>query len=80
MHSYFFLEFQNPEEAENAVKTGNGYKLDKSHIFSVNFFSDFDKYKNLPEKFEPPKKTEFKEFVSKNLVSILLCSSFRFLS
>lgn len=62
---YFFLEFEKPEEAANAVKTGNGYKLDKSHIFAVNFFSDFEKYKNLPDNWTPPKKTEFKEFVSR---------------
>ena len=70
---YFFLEFKKPEEAVNAVKTGNGYKLDKSHIFTVYFFSDFDKYKNLPKKFEPPKKTEFKEFVSENKFKFIVC-------
>ena len=41
--SYFFLEFSTAEEAANAVKTGNGYRLDKNHIFKVNFFSDFEK-------------------------------------
>lgn len=44
---YFFLEFSTPEEAVNAVKTGNGYRLDKSHIFKVNFFSDFEKCVSL---------------------------------
>lgn len=41
--SYFFLEFANSEQAEQAVKAGNGYRLDKSHIFVVNHFSDFEK-------------------------------------
>ena len=41
--SYFFLEFSTPDEAVNAVKAGHGYRLDKSHIFKVNFFSDFEK-------------------------------------
>ena len=41
--SYFFLEFANCEQAEQAVKAGNGYRLDKAHIFVVNHFSDFDK-------------------------------------
>ena len=27
----------------NAVKAGNGYRLDKSHVFKVNLFSDFEK-------------------------------------
>ena len=40
---YFFMEFASAEEAANAVKTGNGYRLDKSHVFAVNFFSDFEK-------------------------------------
>lgn len=38
------MEFATPEQAADAVKTGNGYRLDKSHVFTVNFFSDFDKY------------------------------------
>lgn len=42
--SYFFLEFATSEQASGAVKAGNGYKLDKSHIFAVNFFADFDKW------------------------------------
>lgn len=41
--SYFFMEFDTSEQAAAAVKTGNGYKLDKTHIFSVNFFTDFEK-------------------------------------
>ncbi len=41
--SYFFLEFATQEEAASAVKAGNGYKLDKAHIFAVNFFDDFEK-------------------------------------
>jgi len=40
---YCFLEFQTPREAEEAVATTNGYKLDKQHTFAVNPFSDFDK-------------------------------------
>ena len=41
--SYFFLEFSTREGAETAVATGNGYRLDKAHVFAINFFSDFDK-------------------------------------
>ena len=41
--SYFFMEFANKEQTEQAVKAGNGYKLDKSHVFVVNHFSDFEK-------------------------------------
>lgn len=42
--SYFFLEFSTRKEAETAVATGNGYRLDKAHVFAINFFSDFDKW------------------------------------
>ena len=41
--SYFFLEYSTANEAAEAVKTCNGYKLDKKHIFAVNKFTDFDK-------------------------------------
>jgi translation initiation factor 3 subunit B len=67
---YFFMEFANREQTEQAVKAGNGYKLDKSHVFIVNHFSDFDKYRNLPEEWEPPTKEEYKEMG--NLKSWLL--------
>ena len=40
---YIFLEFSNAKDAAQAVKTANGYKLDKHHIFAVNHFEDFDK-------------------------------------
>ena len=41
---YIFLEYRNPRDAQEAVATANGYKLDKQHTFIVNLFSDFDKY------------------------------------
>ena len=40
---FIFLEFSNAKDAAQAVKTANGYKLDKHHIFAVNHFEDFDK-------------------------------------
>ena len=41
--SFFFLEYENHEQAAEAVKTSNGYQLDKAHIFAVNFFTDIEK-------------------------------------
>jgi len=38
-----FLEYENSQDARDAVKAMDGYKLDKSHMFRVNLFSDFDK-------------------------------------
>ena len=38
------MEFATHEQAIAAVNAGNGYRLDKSHIFSVYYFTDFEKY------------------------------------
>ena len=48
------MEFPNHRDAVEAVKTTNNYKLDKSHTFVVNLFSDFEKYENIPTDWEPP--------------------------
>ena len=39
---FIFLEYSNPKDAAQAVKTANGYQLDKKHIFDVSAFSDFE--------------------------------------
>eukprot|EP00117_Sycon_ciliatum_P019562 scpid37911/ scgid17698/ Eukaryotic translation initiation factor 3 subunit B; Eukaryotic translation initiation factor 3 subunit 9; eIF-3-eta; eIF3 p116 len=67
---YVFLEYSSEAEAVAAVKTADGYKLDKGHVFTVNLLTDFEHYQSLPETFEPPKT---KEFVSEgNLRSWLM--------
>ena len=38
------MEFATHDQAVQAVNAGNGYRLDKSHIFSVYFFTDFEKW------------------------------------
>ncbi len=43
LYRYFFMEYATADEAAEAVKTCDGYKLDKSHNFSVNLFIDFEK-------------------------------------
>ncbi|GBN06702.1 Eukaryotic translation initiation factor 3 subunit B [Araneus ventricosus] len=52
---YVFIEFASPEHALEAVRLTNGHKLDKSHIFKVNSFTDYEKYENIPDEWEPPK-------------------------
>jgi len=42
------------QEAQNAKEKSHGYKLDKSHIFAVNMFDDFDRLMNVKEEWEPP--------------------------
>ncbi|KAG5520058.1 hypothetical protein PMAC_001134 [Pneumocystis sp. 'macacae'] len=53
---YLFMEYENPQQADTAVKTFNGKKLDKTHTFLVNKFTDIEKalafdeeYKEIPE-------------------------------
>lgn len=58
---YIFLEFSNHTNALEAVKSTNNYKLDRQHTFTVNLFSDFDKYLNISEDWEPPKVQPYKD-------------------
>ncbi|KAF4519210.1 hypothetical protein B566_EDAN013504, partial [Ephemera danica] len=67
---YIFLEYQNPEHAAEAVSLTNNYKLDKQHTFLVNHYSDFEKYSNIPDEWEPPEPQEYKD--QGNLHSYLL--------
>lgn len=67
---YIFLEYPNHGCAVEAVKTLDQYKLDKQHTFTVSLFSDFDKYLNIPDEWEPPQEEEYKD--QGNLKSWLL--------
>ncbi|ELT99648.1 hypothetical protein CAPTEDRAFT_163351 [Capitella teleta] len=58
---YIFLEYQSPEEALEAVKNTNGYKLDRQHTFIVNMFSDFEKYAAVTEEWEQPEIQPYKD-------------------
>ncbi|XP_060522683.1 eukaryotic translation initiation factor 3 subunit B [Cylas formicarius] len=50
---YIFLEYSVPEHAAEAVNLTN-FKLDKQHTFQVNLFTDFAKYEQIPDKWDPP--------------------------
>merc|ERR550519_491211 len=58
---YIFLEFSHASDAANAVKTANGYKLDKSHTFIVNAFADFDKFKGISDDYVVPEARDYKD-------------------
>lgn len=51
---YAFIEYNTPQEAQTAREQTNGYKLDRSHVFVVNMFDDFDKYMKVPDEWVPP--------------------------
>lgn len=57
---FAFLEYKNSAIAEEVVKTLNNHRLDKLHTFAVNLFTDFQKYENIPEKWEPPTPQPYK--------------------
>lgn len=57
---YIFLEYNNPQNAAEAVKATNNCKLDKQHTFLVNLFTDFKKYSEIPKEWEPPSPQPFK--------------------
>ncbi len=67
---YMFLEFGAHGSALEAVRAMNNYKLDKQHTFVVNMFSDFDKYLNIPDEWEPPSEEDYQD--QGNLKSWLL--------
>lgn len=47
LQGYMFVEYESEISAQDAVSQLNNYRLDKSHTFKVNMFSDFEKYKEL---------------------------------
>ncbi|KAL7297840.1 hypothetical protein TKK_0008872 [Trichogramma kaykai] len=57
---YAFFEFSTPQDALTAVEKGNNYKLDKQHTFKINLLTDFKKFENLSEDWEPPSPQPFK--------------------
>ena len=42
------------EEAENAIKGTQDFKIDKSHSFKVSFYNDLDKYATISDTYVPP--------------------------
>ena len=46
------------------IQTLNGHKFDKQHTWTVDLFTDFDKYANYPDEWEEPAVRPFKEHVS----------------
>jgi translation initiation factor 3 subunit B len=56
---YAFVEFATEQQAQSAVEQTNGYKLDKSHIFKVCKFDDFEKYTKVPDEYAAPAPKPF---------------------
>eukprot|EP00126_Sphaerothecum_destruens_P008932 Sdes_comp20388_c0_seq2m14302 len=60
---YCFIEFASAEQANNAAKKANGYKLDKVHVFECYKLTDFERLEHVPDNFEelPPEKYQPRE-------------------
>lgn len=58
---FCFVEFSNKAAALEASNLGNGYKLDKKHIFAITLMSEFNKYINTPEEWRAPSEDEFED-------------------
>ncbi|CCJ28370.1 unnamed protein product [Pneumocystis jirovecii] len=72
---YLFMEYENPQQADVAVKTFNGKKLDKAHTFLVNKFTDIETALNFDEEYK--ETPEEKTCEDKNLQSWLIDSKAR---
>ncbi|KAL5078237.1 hypothetical protein RYX36_017222 [Vicia faba] len=56
---YCFIEYNTPQEAELAKEKAQGYKLDRSHIFTVSVFDDFDWFMKVPDEWALPLKKDY---------------------
>eukprot|EP00245_Coleochaete_scutata_P017412 TRINITY_DN8522_c0_g1_i1.p1 TRINITY_DN8522_c0_g1~~TRINITY_DN8522_c0_g1_i1.p1 ORF type:complete len:737 (-),score=206.49 TRINITY_DN8522_c0_g1_i1:368-2578(-) len=56
---YAFVEFTTSQEAQTAREQTNGYKLDRSHVFNVTMFDDFEKYMKVPDEWIPPERKDY---------------------
>lgn len=72
---YAMVEYETREMAKKAVKEGDLKELDKKHILRFNFFTDYEKYMNISDTFEEPKKRPFEP--KENLTDWLLDPYFR---
>lgn len=62
------------QEAELAKEKTQGYKLDRSHIFSVSMFDDFDRFMKVPDEWAPPPNKEYAPGVM--IISLTVCLMF----
>ena len=57
------LEVAPTQEAQAVREQVNGFKLDKSHTFSVNMFDEIDRYMRVPDEYEAPEAKHFQPSV-----------------
>jgi len=60
---YAFIEFENAKQARQAVKAGDGFRLDKTHVFACNLFTDIERLASLPDEMPPTAQEPYQERV-----------------
>ncbi|KAK9729359.1 Translation initiation factor 3 subunit b [Basidiobolus ranarum] len=58
---FLFVEFENAEQAAQAIKHIDNYRMDKTHVLAVNKITDIQKYSDVSEEFVEPEVEEFVE-------------------
>ncbi|KAJ2724178.1 Translation initiation factor 3 subunit b [Coemansia sp. Benny D115] len=58
---YAFVEFETPQEAQQAIQNLNGFKLDKTHVLQVNTFMDVERYTEIDDQYQVPPEEPFEE-------------------
>jgi len=58
---FAFIEYQEASSAKSAVENLNGFRLDRSHIFAVNPYEDFEKLSKVPDEYIAPQPKEYEE-------------------
>jgi len=56
---YVFITFHNPQDAAMAKTQGQGHKIDKTHSFIINSFTDFHTLESVSDTYEPPQPVPF---------------------
>eukprot|EP01063_Lacrimia_lanifica_P015218 TRINITY_DN22030_c0_g1_i1.p1 TRINITY_DN22030_c0_g1~~TRINITY_DN22030_c0_g1_i1.p1 ORF type:complete len:701 (+),score=349.12 TRINITY_DN22030_c0_g1_i1:52-2154(+) len=51
---FAFVAFENEKAADDAARKLNGFKMDRSHQFKTNLFTDWEKYQKTPDEYEEP--------------------------
>ncbi|ORY04590.1 translation initiation factor eIF-3b [Basidiobolus meristosporus CBS 931.73] len=58
---FLFVEMDNAEKTSLAIKNLNNYAMDKTHVLSVNKFTDIEKYATLEDEYKEPEIEAFDE-------------------